>query len=256
MRITALIAALLLLLTLTTPVVADDFVALTGPYPPFSINKGIRVKGISVDTLVEMMKLTGTPFNAKNVKLMPWSRALQEAAFMPRRIILNVPRTSDVQDDFKWVGPIDTIRFALIGHKSDQLDIGSLRDAGKHKLASIRNSGPEKVALSEGVSENDLNRHLTHVRALRELSNREVDMFIHSDAATAYFMPGLGMNPEEFAVVHVFEETPLYFAFSKDVDDALIERLQAALDQLKQSGDYDKIVAKHLPRGRLRQFGE
>ena len=38
----------------------------------------------------------------------------------------------------------------------------------------------------------------------------------------------------------------LYFAFHKDTSEALIQKLQDALDELKNKGEYQKILDKYL----------
>ena len=43
-----------------------------------------------------------------------------------------------------------------------------------------------------------------------------------------------------------FNSAQLYLALNKDVSDELVARLQAALDELRNSGRIDEIMAQYL----------
>ncbi|MDN3640608.1 hypothetical protein QWY82_17555 [Simiduia curdlanivorans] len=46
-----------------------------------------------------------------------------------------------------------------------------------------------------------------------------------------------GGNPEDFAIVWVLREVGVYFAFSSNVDDALIAQFQESLDYVLSGQD-------------------
>ncbi len=258
MRVTRRIICCFILLYLPhATAFANDFAVLAGPMPPYTVCKGLRVEGVAVSVLSEIMKMTDTPFDPKRIKLLPWAQAIQIAETKSRKILLNVPRTPDIEKKFKWVGPMDTQRFVLVGKKGTAFAIASSTDSKNYKTATIRNSDPEKKLLSKGIDAEGLHQNTTHVQALRGLDARSVDLLAHSDMATAFLMTGLGIDTKEYTVVYTYFEESLYYAFSKDTDDALITKLNLTLSKLKirsagQASRFDEIVAEYLPNGRLK----
>jgi len=241
---------------LTLPAAAGEFITITTPSPPYSVSQCLRVKGISVTVLSELMKMTGIPFNPKKVRLLPWARAFQEAETKSHRILLNIPRSPRLENSFKWVGPLTKRRFVVIAKKGTALTIDTLADATKYKIATIRDSGPEKVLVSKGADKSKIQQNTTHVQALRGLDANAVELFAHSDLATAYFMTGLGLNPKNYRIVNTYFEEEIYYAFSKDTDDTKISKLNQALNTIKTPSAngisrFEEIVAEYLPNGKL-----
>lgn len=244
------------ILLLWVPVTkASDFAAMTAPFPPFSINKGLHVNGIAVDTLAVIMSLSGSPMSTDDVKLMLWNHGLQITAKGPNKIMLNVPKTDQTTDMFKWVGPIDVSRFAVISRK-DGKKITSIEELNGRKISTIRNSMAERALLASGVEKKRLKQSVTHVIPLKQLKMKMVDYFVHTDSAATYLMNSMDMKLDKYTVQLIFLEVPIYYAFSKDTRDSFINRLNENLVKLKKPGKdglsrYDKIVAKYLPQGVL-----
>ncbi len=240
----------------SAPLRASDFTAMTAPFPPYSVNKGLHVHGIAVDTLAVIMSLSGVPMTSDDVKLMLWNHGLKIAAKGPHKIMLNVPKTDQLSPLYKWVGPIDVNKFVVIGRKNGN-KIGTISDLNHHKISTIRNSLPERALLDLGVQKSVLKQSVTHVIPLKQLKMKMVDYFVHTDSAAAYMMKKMGMRLNEFAVQYTFMEVPIYFAFSKDTPDKFIAKLNDSLVKLKKPGKdgksrFDKIVAKYLPHGAMR----
>jgi polar amino acid transport system substrate-binding protein len=247
----------LFVLIFSSAAFAAEFIAMTGPLPPYSINKGLHLKGISVDTLVMIMSLSGFPMETDDVKLMLWSHAFKKTQAGPKRIMLNVPKSVRYEKTFKWVGPIHVSKYVLIGRKGKKVSLSSPTSLDAFKIATIRRSAPEKVLLKEGVSKSAIVSSSMHVSALRQLNNKQVDFFAYGNYSAAYLMKGMGMNLQNFKVYYTIKEVPLYYAFSRDTSDELIHRLNENLKTMKIPGPdgrsrFDKIVGKYLPDGAIR----
>ncbi len=55
-----------------------------------------------------------------------------------------------------------------------------------------------------------------------------------------------GFNPSAYETVYVLKEKELYYAFHKATSDLLIQKLQGVLDDLKEQGEYQRIMDKYL----------
>ncbi len=250
-----LIFCLLAVALSAAPLRASDFMAMTAPFPPYSINKGLHVQGIAVDTLAMIMTLSGVNMTSDDVKLMLWSHGLKLTAKGPHKIMLNVPKTNKLTPMFKWVGPVTVSKYVVISRK-DGKEISDLNQLNSHKVSSIRNSMPERALLASGVPKKALKQSVTHVIPLKQLKMKMVDYFVHTDSSAAYMMKAMGMKLKDYTVQMTFLEVPLYYAFSKDTKDSFIAKLNKNLVQMKKPGKdgksrFDKIVAKYLPNGVL-----
>ena len=213
---------LAVLLAALSPAIADDFTAMTAPYPPYSISKGLTVKGTSISALNAIMKQCGYTLSDRAFKLTPWAYAYECAARTPKRIVINAWRNNINEPLYKWVGPVTNSRIVLFGRKKDELSIPRKSDLKKYRIATVRWSRPEKVLLDDGFSCSDLLRTATHVNSLRMLGRGEVDLFATDERNAPALFKGLGMDPADYVICYVFKEEPLYFAFSRDTDDRLI----------------------------------
>lgn len=228
---------------------------MTAPHPPYSINKGLHVHGIAVDTLAVIMTLSGQPMTTDDVKLMLWNHAMKLTIKGPHRVMLNVPRTTELDPMFKWVGPFHVSKYVVIGRKNGKT-LSSIQDLNNYKIGAVRDSLPEKALIASGVDKGAISSSVTHVIPLKKLNARMLDFFVHSDTSATYLMTSLNMKTDTFSVHHTYLEVPIYFAFSKDTDDGFIKKLNDNLEKMKQPGKdgksrFDKIVAKYLPNGVL-----
>lgn len=235
LRITYFILSLLIFPA--TKAIAGNFLAMAAPYPPYSVSCGLKVEGMSVKTLTTIMDMCNTPITEKEIKLTPWAYAYETTARTPRRIMLNAHRTPKTERLYKWVGPITTSRHVLIGRKQDNFFIPTKNQLRHFKIATIRWSRPEKALLASGIPEDQITRSPTHVQALRRLDKGEVHLFAYTERGIPHLLKGLGMDQSNYAVYYTFDEEPLYFAFSRDTDDVLIDRLNRALKDLKATGE-------------------
>jgi len=247
----------LILVTTFSPLVhASDFKAMTSPLPPYSINKGLHVKGIAVDTLAVLMTLSGSPMETRDVKLMLWSHAFKYATVGPQRIMLNVPRTPKFEKLFKWVGPIHISKYVVIGRK-DGKQISSISDLNGYKVGAVRGSLAEKALQQTGLQKGTINSSVTHFIPLKKLDNKMLDYFAHADISALYLMKTMGMNMNKYEIEYTYLEVPLYYAFSKDTKDSFIKTLNDNLQKLKTPGSdgmsrFDKITAKYMPLGSVK----
>lgn len=219
---------------------AGSFLVMGEPYPPYCVSSGLTVKGLAVSALTAIMDMCGTPISDREIKLMPRAYACESAARQPRRILLNARRTPRTEHLYKWVGPVVTARIVLIGRRGDKLPIPAREDLNGYRIATVRWSRSEKALLAGGVEEEGLLRSPSHVQALRRLDSGEADLFACTELGAQRQLSGLGLRAEDFAVRFVLDEEPLYFAFSRDTDDGLIQRLNRALHTIKAAGPQDQ----------------
>ena len=72
----------------------------------------------------------------------------------------------------------------------------------------------------------------------------QIDLWATGDPAGRYLARQVGVT--QLKTVLRFNSAQLYLALNKDVPDEVVAKLQAALDQLRDEGGVDQIMARYL----------
>jgi polar amino acid transport system substrate-binding protein len=78
-------------------------------------------------------------------------------------------------------------------------------------------------------------------QCLKMLNADRIQLFYSSKIGMNGLLEQQGLSPTRYQAVLNLEKENLYLAFSSDVDDARIQRWQAALEAVKQDGTLPKI---------------
>jgi len=70
--------------------------------------------------------------------------------------------------------------------------------------------------------------------ASKMLISDRIKLWAYSENSAIQQLKDAGANIDDYEVVHVLKSSELYFAFSKDVDDSVIQLLQKGIDQVRQ----------------------
>lgn len=227
---------------------------LAGPYAPFCVNKGLHTNGIAIDTFTTVMKMVDETFDTSQVKFVEWDMAYKVAEAKPDCVLLGIPRTPEVENDFQWVGPIDFPREVLIGKAGKNYNIETIADASKYKVAAVRGSSTVTYLLDHGLDRKAFKISTTYVQPLLQLKTGQVDLIGFRDMEAAYLMRRMHLHVKDYQLVYRSKGIPLYFAFSKDTPPEKVKLYNNALASYKQvapGGDsaYKKMVRKYLPKG-------
>ncbi len=231
------------------PVSASSLKSLnyvTESYPPYNFKAQGKVQGIAVDLLLEAMKVSGNEISDKNLSVQPWTRAYQTTLKGPNIVLFSTTRTEQREPLFKWAGPITDTRIVLLARKGSGIKIDSVKDAANYKIGVIRDDIGEQLALENGIPDNKLKR-VGKAPALAKMLNKgRVDLWAYEENVARWFIKSNGMSNKEFETVFVLSEGQLYYSFSPDVDDNLVQELQQALDKVKDSSEYQAILKRYL----------
>jgi len=254
LRLLTFAAGLLLAVCIVVPARGEALIVMCDPYPPYALAKGLHVAGVSVDAVTAIMQMTGIPFDRKAVRLVQQKQGMAAAMALPNCVLLNVPRTPDVEGKYQWVGPLDFPEMALIGKAGRDFGIQSVPDASKYTIGALRGQEPARELLAQGVNPASLKLDSLHVQPLRALQNGQVDLVAFSLENVTYLMRTLGMEKQDYQVAYVYKRVPLYMAVSRGVNPALVDQLNKALATYKSpmsdgNSVFDKSMARYLPYG-------
>ncbi len=224
----------------------DDLILMTEQYPPYNLEVDGKPQGIAVDTLVLMLQNVGSKLTRKNIKVLPWARGYKSVQSQPYTCLFSTTRTKERENLFKWVGPVGINKIVLTAKKERNIKINSPEDLKKYRIGVISEDVAEQLLAELGISKYDMDRVPQTILNIRKLNVGRIDLWGYGEDVAKWEIKTHGFDPGDYETAYVLKSKELYFAFNKETSDALIQKLQKALDEVKKRGDYQKILDKYL----------
>ena len=178
-----------------------------------------------------------------HVALYPWARAYDMALSEPGVLIYLIARTPEREALFRWVGEIMRIEYHFYKLRSrDDIQVPDLEAAKAYRIGVLREDvrhqylqakGFHKIVVAAQNSEN-----------FRRLLNGQVDLVPMPEQDIVVLCNEAGIDPA--SVERVFTPdaaTQLYMAYSRQTDDDVVLRTQAAFEQLRAEGVVTELMA-------------
>ena len=129
----------------------------------------------------------------------------------------------------------------LLARGDSPITVTSLEQASQYRIGAYKG---DVIALSLEQ------KGLSPVIVLRDQDNAkklqagQIDLWATGDPAGRFLARQVGISG--FKTVLRFNQAELYLALNKDVPDAVVAKLQKALNELRAEGVVEKIVAQYL----------
>lgn len=222
---------------------AQTFDIMTENWPPYNFEDEGKVVGISVDIVREILLKVDHP---DNIKILPWARAYEYIKKKDNQILFSMGYSEERKDLFKWVGPLTEFKIAFYKRAGSNVEIKSMEDAKKVGVVGVtRSTMSHSILQKNGFTNIDISD--TGESLLKKLVADRVDLIISTNNS---------INPvtlrkyriSDKKVVEAFEvsKRELFIAFSINTPDEIIEKWQKALDELKKTKKYNKILTKYM----------
>ena len=225
----------------------DLTIYTTDAYAPYNFVEQGKLKGISVDIMVRILEKTGRPLKCEAFEIVPWARGLIYLSTKPNACLLTVGKTPERKEKFQWVGPTVLAGFSVLALHKRHIKINAIADLNTYRIGEQLGGSPGgEVALKAGVRQENMEYAPTPRQNIQKLAGGRLDVIIIEKNVAAWCIKRLGLHPDDFETVYVLSESPMYFGFHKDIPKALIQQLQATLDNLKQQEEYQTILNTYL----------
>lgn len=239
----------LLLLSLVPAAVADEKLYIfTENYPPYNASttgQGFAhnvndITGICTDMVKTMMERVDYEYV---MKMRDWSRAYEWVQGRENHALFCTARTEEREDEFQWVGPLAPIKWTLFAAPDSEIQLDSLEDAKQYKIAGYKGDVMSDYLVGEGF---DLVMNVSGEQNPRRLVLGQADLWV-TDGLVGPLVAKEEHDITGLKPVLVFRETPMYLAVSNETDSAIVEDLQQALDEARESGALDSITSRYEP---------
>jgi polar amino acid transport system substrate-binding protein len=225
---------------------AYSMVLLTENFPPYNMAvdgknfaQESNIEGIAVEIVRETFKRAGVGYSM--TLRFPWERIYKLALEKPGYGVFVTARLPEREHLFKWVGPIGPDDWIMLARADSSIQLTSLEQARAYKIGAYKGD-----AIAEELTRQGLNpiTVLSDKDNARKLLEGQIDLWATGDPAGRYLARQEGITG--LKTVLRFNSAELFLALNKDVPDAVVAKLQAALDQMRSEGLVDKILGRYL----------
>lgn len=235
----------LLFLSSAQTIAEDQLTLYTEHFPPYNFEENGAIRGINADILSQaciMAKIIC------DMQLYPWLRAMELAQKNPASGIFTISRTNSRIHLFQWVGPIASSKAYLYRLASrTEVSANTLEQAKQFSIAVAHGDVYEDFLLGQGF---EYGKNLIEFRSKSEpiplFLQGKVDLVIGSDIVIPSWLASHQLPAD--TAVPVIELTTSgnnFVALNHAVPAEVAQRLQQAIDELKQNGRYQQIVESY-----------
>jgi polar amino acid transport system substrate-binding protein len=240
----SILTAALLALLLGTPAAAEHYQVVTEEWAPYNYLENNQLTGMTTEIVKAIMAVTGDDFP---VAVLPSMRTTRVLKTHPKTILYSMFRTAEREPLYKWVGPIVEESIYPYELADSQAPISTLAQLRQAPRITTRNAGliPE-VLQSQGFTNLDKSASGSLQLYRMLLAGRTRIIVGDTTAGVAYYSRQLKVAPGTLRRIPVeLYRSSLYIAFSRDSDDAVVASWAKALEQLRRSGEIDRIQHRY-----------
>lgn len=246
MNYSTVISALLctLLGIFSFPIRAEEYQVVTEEWAPYNYVDNGELTGMTTDIVRAIMAMTGDNFE---MLMLPSMRSSYTLNNRPRTIMYSLFRTPEREAQYKWVGPIVQESIYPYQLAEAQRPVNSLEQLRHAPQITTRQAGliPDLLQ-AQGFT--NLDRSAGGNQQLyRMLLAKRTDLIVGDTAAgVAYNTRQLNIAPGTLRKIPVeLYRASLYIAFSRDSDDKVVAAWSSALEQLRRSGELQRIEHRY-----------
>ena len=243
MKYSTLTAALFALL-FGTFARAEPYQVVTEEWAPYNYEENNQLTGMATEIVRAIMTLTGDDFE---LVLLPSMRTTHVLQTRPKTIMYSLFRTPEREPLYKWVGPIVEESIHPYQLATAAQPVNSLEQLLRAPQISTRHAGliPEML---QSLGFKNLDRSAAESQQLyRMLLAGRTDIIVgDTDAGVSYYSRQLSIAPGTLRQIPIeLYRASLYIAFSRDCDDKLLAAWARALEQLRHSGELQRIQRRY-----------
>lgn len=203
--------------------------------------RGGRVAGPGTQVVERVLKKA--VFDDYRIQLYPWARAYEKALREPNVLIYPIIRTSARESLFKWVGEIGQAQTRLYRlREAREIMPSSLVDARRFSVGVVRDDSRQLYLQAQGFAR--LVVSTTNRDSFQKLLNHQVQLLPMSEREARLLSDDAQVDFARLEAVGTLDQLPasIYMAFSLDTPDDVVIRARAAFEQLKVSGEIERLL--------------
>lgn len=216
-------------------------------FPPHNYAENNQLKGVNTDIVNLLCSRAGI---VCKMSLVPWNRGYNLALTKDNAGVFSTAYSPERRDLFKWVGPLYTSETKLFRLKSrPEITYSEYYQFRGYSVAWVRGSVTKQVMLDKNLVEENSFIEFSYLEEYLPLFfSGKIDLISGSEHTLAYTLEELGYSLEQLEPVYVLGDNQYgyYLALNKQVDDTVVEALNAQLASLKEGTEYQTIIRRYV----------
>ncbi|KPW53127.1 MULTISPECIES: substrate-binding periplasmic protein [Pseudomonas] len=222
-----------------------SMVLLTENFPPFNMavdGKNFaqenNIDGIAAEVVREMFKRANIGYSM--TLRFPWDRVYKLALDKSGYGVFSTTRLPEREKLFKWIGPLGSYDWIMLARGDSPITLASLEQAKDYRIGAYKGDAIGERLNAMGLNPILMLRDRDNVK---KLANGQIDLWAVGDPVGRYLAKLEGVSG--FKTALRFNSAELYLAVNKSTPDEIVNRLQAALDQMRAEGWVDAVKARY-----------
>ncbi|MCQ4286596.1 ABC transporter substrate-binding protein [Pseudomonas stutzeri] len=243
---TLLALATSLILGTTAQAAPEQIDLLTENFPPYNMAvdgknfaRDENIRGIAADIIREMFQRAGIDYTL--TLRFPWERIYKMALETPGYGVFVTARLPEREELFKWVGPIGPDDWVLLARGDSTIEVDSLEQARQYRIGAYKGDAIAEHLVAQGLQPTLALRDQVNVE---KLQSGAIDLWATGDPAGRFLAKQQGVSG--LKRVLRFDSAELFLALNRQVSDETVEKLQAALDQMRADGTINTITGRYF----------
>ncbi|MCQ4307093.1 ABC transporter substrate-binding protein [Pseudomonas stutzeri] len=243
---TLLALATSLILGTTAQAAPEQIDLLTENFPPYNMAadgknfaRDQNIRGIAADIIREMFQRAGIDYTL--TLRFPWERIYKMALETPGYGVFVTARLPEREELFKWVGPIGPDDWVLLARGDSTIEVDSLEQARQYRIGAYKGDAIAEHLVAQGLQPTLALRDQINVE---KLQSGAIDLWATGDPAGRFLAKQQGVSG--LKRVLRFDSAELFLALNRQVSDETVEKLQAALDQMRADGTINTITGRYF----------
>lgn len=193
---------------------------------------GASMRGTGVDLMKEVGRRAGV---ALRFEAYPQARARLLVEQQPDAC-LPAGRLPELQAKYKWTAPLLHMRLVLLARADDGRQLSGLEQAQSLRVGAMRGTMAAARLKEQGLA---VEESADYLSGLEKLRLGRLDLWAMLDVGVSSLAKHLGMAPPR--VAWVMDTLDVSFACNRQVDDALIARLDRAIAAMRADGSMGRF---------------
>jgi len=215
----------------------------TEDYPPLNYLERGEVKGLAVDLLRLVWEELDVP--EQDIYVMPWARAYYNLQHKKDLVLFATSKTEERTPLFKWACPIIRVNYVLYALKNKNILINNAKELSQYQIGTIRFDAAEQILMNEFDVKLNMVSNVSLSANLQMLKKDRIQLFAFYTAGAKQLFRANGYNPNDLSIVYPLKEVEDCFAFSRNVDQKLVNQFRQALNDIVVSDEYVKLLRKY-----------
>jgi polar amino acid transport system substrate-binding protein len=207
-------------------------------YENGSDSGGGRVIGTGSDKVREIMARTGVAFT---IAMQPWKRAYTAALEQAGTCVYSATRLPERESLFRWVGPIDSGEWVLLGRADRHYALRTLEDARPLRIGTYNGDARDAYLRERGFNVDPAQNDLINPEKL--LLGR-IDLWAASLRRNSTVLAQRGWAGRIVPVLS-FKKVDLYLACNHAMPETLAARMNGAVEAMRRDGTMRKIERRY-----------